>query len=179
MPILATCPSCQAALNAPDSAAGKQVRCPRCKTAVPIPKQDDEAEMQLLLDAAEDEVGQPTGTTSLPPPPRPTSATSRTGGTQPSATHQPKRSKINPRTPRPGGTTRFLALVFLIVGALCLLWGMGMDTTVSTGGQSVHNIGLISDKQLRVFGGLGSIAIGVLLRIMVAVEATHRDMNDP
>src|SRR4051794_961534 len=38
MPILVTCPKCAAKLNAPDSAAGKAVRCPKagCGTVVPV-----------------------------------------------------------------------------------------------------------------------------------------------
>ncbi|HSQ58202.1 MAG TPA: hypothetical protein VLM40_20930, partial [Gemmata sp.] len=39
MPILVVCPRCGAKLNAPDSGAGKHVRCPKegCGTIVPIP----------------------------------------------------------------------------------------------------------------------------------------------
>ena len=39
MPILVVCPACGARLNAPDSAAGKHVRCPKagCGTLVPVP----------------------------------------------------------------------------------------------------------------------------------------------
>jgi hypothetical protein len=39
MPILVTCPGCSAKLNAPDSAAGKKVRCPKsgCGTLIPVP----------------------------------------------------------------------------------------------------------------------------------------------
>jgi hypothetical protein len=32
------CPGCGSALNAPPSAAGKKVRCPRCQAAVPVPE---------------------------------------------------------------------------------------------------------------------------------------------
>jgi hypothetical protein len=39
MPILVTCPGCSAKLNAPDSAVGKNVKCPKpnCGTIVPVP----------------------------------------------------------------------------------------------------------------------------------------------
>src|SRR5262245_64848660 len=39
MPILVTCPGCSAKLNAPDSAAGKKVKCPKpnCGTVIPVP----------------------------------------------------------------------------------------------------------------------------------------------
>lgn len=39
MPILVVCPGCGASLNAPDSGAGKRVRCPKpnCGTLIPVP----------------------------------------------------------------------------------------------------------------------------------------------
>lgn len=37
MPIVVTCPSCPTKLSAPDGAAGKQVRCPKCGAAAPVP----------------------------------------------------------------------------------------------------------------------------------------------
>jgi hypothetical protein len=53
MPILVECPSCRAKLNAPDSAAGKKVRCPKaeCGTLVPVPE-PLEAEEVAVVDAA-------------------------------------------------------------------------------------------------------------------------------
>jgi hypothetical protein len=43
MPILLSCPGCGTRLNAPDSAAGKSVKCPRCQSTarVPAPGSDD------------------------------------------------------------------------------------------------------------------------------------------
>jgi TM2 domain-containing membrane protein YozV len=38
MPIAITCPSCGAKANAPDSAAGKKVKCPKCQGVVAVPK---------------------------------------------------------------------------------------------------------------------------------------------
>jgi predicted Zn finger-like uncharacterized protein len=37
MPILVTCPSCGARINAPDSAAGRKAKCPKCGTTISIP----------------------------------------------------------------------------------------------------------------------------------------------
>jgi len=37
MPITVTCPQCGKKLNAPDSAAGKQARCPGCKATMTLP----------------------------------------------------------------------------------------------------------------------------------------------
>jgi hypothetical protein len=37
MPITLTCPGCESRLNAPDSAAGKTLKCPKCKAAVAVP----------------------------------------------------------------------------------------------------------------------------------------------
>ena len=37
MPILVPCPGCKVTLRAPDAAAGRELRCPRCQTAVVLP----------------------------------------------------------------------------------------------------------------------------------------------
>jgi len=37
MPITIACPSCKARLNAPDTAAGKKVKCPKCQSPIPVP----------------------------------------------------------------------------------------------------------------------------------------------
>jgi TM2 domain-containing membrane protein YozV len=41
------CPSCSAALNAPDSAAGKRVKCPKCTSTIEVPG----AELPPVLEA--------------------------------------------------------------------------------------------------------------------------------
>lgn len=41
MPIKVICPNCSAKLKVPDALAGKAVRCVRCRTAVPVPEQDN------------------------------------------------------------------------------------------------------------------------------------------
>lgn len=41
MPIVVTCPGCPTKLSAPDTAAGKQVRCPKCGAAAPVPSADE------------------------------------------------------------------------------------------------------------------------------------------
>jgi TM2 domain-containing membrane protein YozV len=40
MPIVVTCPGCSTTLKAPDAAAGKKVKCPKCTSAVPVPAAD-------------------------------------------------------------------------------------------------------------------------------------------
>ena len=37
MPIPVVCGNCQTRLNAPDAAAGKKVKCPKCQTVMPVP----------------------------------------------------------------------------------------------------------------------------------------------
>lgn len=37
MPIAVKCPGCQAALKAPDTLAGKRVKCPKCQGVIPVP----------------------------------------------------------------------------------------------------------------------------------------------
>lgn len=44
MPIPITCPSCGKTLRAPDSAAGKQARCPACSAQIMVPEPVHEAE---------------------------------------------------------------------------------------------------------------------------------------
>ena len=51
MPIKFTCSTCNNKMQAPDSAAGKKVRCPSCKAAVAVPEPDD------LVDPDDDLVG--------------------------------------------------------------------------------------------------------------------------
>jgi len=45
MPISVVCPSCQKTINAPDSAAGKQGKCPGCQTVISIPAVESVAEL--------------------------------------------------------------------------------------------------------------------------------------
>jgi hypothetical protein len=72
------------------------------------------------------------------------------------------------------------AILFEIAGSLCLIYGIMATTTVSSGRDEVHNIGLIASKMLLVFGGLGALAIGALFRITVAVTAaTQRNASNP
>ncbi len=37
MPIVVTCPSCATTLKAPDAAAGKKVKCPKCTSTIAVP----------------------------------------------------------------------------------------------------------------------------------------------
>ncbi len=39
MPISVVCPHCTAKLNAPDTAAGKRVKCPKCQKPIPVPEE--------------------------------------------------------------------------------------------------------------------------------------------
>jgi|GEM_PF-3124262 len=48
MPIVVTCPGCPAKLSAPDDAAGKQIRCPKCGTIAPVPALIPAEEMPIV-----------------------------------------------------------------------------------------------------------------------------------
>lgn len=53
MPIVVLCPDCSARLTAPDSAAGKNVKCPKCQTlmtlpAAPPPEPEPEPEFEVV-----------------------------------------------------------------------------------------------------------------------------------
>ena len=45
MPIQVTCPSCRSMFNAPDNAAGKRAKCPKCGGAIDIPTSAAEEEV--------------------------------------------------------------------------------------------------------------------------------------
>ena len=47
MPINVTCPSCSATLRAPDTAAGKQIKCPKCQTVITVPGATAPPESQM------------------------------------------------------------------------------------------------------------------------------------
>lgn len=43
MPVRVRCPKCAKAINAPDGARGKAIKCPECETRVPVPVDDEVA----------------------------------------------------------------------------------------------------------------------------------------
>lgn len=79
------------------------------------------------------------------------------------------------RLPRPVHRRSFTlavgSLLLMVVGALFLLVGLGMDTTIrSKSGDEIHNLGLLFDKQLKVLGGFAAIGIGLLVEILQSVR---------
>lgn len=50
MPIAVVCPGCSAKLNAPDGAAGKKVKCPKCAGAITIPAPAASADFEVVED---------------------------------------------------------------------------------------------------------------------------------
>jgi hypothetical protein len=62
MSISVVCPKCSAKLTAPDSAAGKKVKCPKCQTTTPVPRLLPEEPAFEVVDEP-----QP----AEPPPPKP------------------------------------------------------------------------------------------------------------
>jgi hypothetical protein len=71
MPIDVTCPGCQATLRAPDAAAGKKIKCPKCQTVADVPAAAPPAGNQVS--AAPPPPPQPLATAApapAPPPPR-------------------------------------------------------------------------------------------------------------
>lgn len=67
MPIPVLCPGCSARLNAPDAAAGKNVKCPKCGTLMTIPAADD---FEVVDDAPKPPAKKP----AAPPPKSATTA---------------------------------------------------------------------------------------------------------
>jgi hypothetical protein len=125
MPILVVCPACGTKLSAPDSGAGKQVRCPKagCGTLVPVPE-PVEAEEVEVVDAA-----------IAPPKPKPV----RTAVAA-EEDDRPRRKRRDedddedddrPRRKRGRGAARGRSgastgkVVAIVVGGLLLLGGVG------------------------------------------------------
>jgi hypothetical protein len=69
MPITVLCPSCSAKLNAPDAAAGKKVKCPRCQSLMVVPQPAAEP---LDFEVVEEESPRPSAPAAAAQPKRPT-----------------------------------------------------------------------------------------------------------
>lgn len=73
MPISITCPSCGKKLSAPESAAGKRAKCPKCATIVMVPNPQepivDEPVAENPLDPDFDDLGLPAANPYASPPP--------------------------------------------------------------------------------------------------------------
>lgn len=52
MPIAVLCGNCNAKLNAPDAAAGKKVKCPKCATVLQIPAPEPEPDFEVVDEPA-------------------------------------------------------------------------------------------------------------------------------
>ena len=58
MPIQVTCPSCKSKFNAPDAAAGKKTKCPKCAGVIQIPEPAAEPAVEAeIFDAVEEQKG--------------------------------------------------------------------------------------------------------------------------
>ncbi len=100
MPIPVTCPNCGTRLNAPDAAAGKKVKCPRCAAPFPVPNPGEEP---MMVTAA------PAARPAAPPPPR---------------DYEPERQYTPPGMPGPGPQTGLqmgLGIASLALGAAALV----------------------------------------------------------
>src|SRR5262245_11675410 len=50
MPISVVCPSCSAKLGAPDAAAGKKVKCPKCQGSIVVPAPKAKPDFEVVED---------------------------------------------------------------------------------------------------------------------------------
>lgn len=48
MPIPVACPGCAVRLNAPDAAAGKRVKCPKCQTPISVPAPEPDPQFEVV-----------------------------------------------------------------------------------------------------------------------------------
>lgn len=70
MPVAVICGSCDAKLNAPDAAAGKTVKCPKCGVMLVIPFPEPDTDFEVIED---DQPAKPRPATKAPPPAKPKS----------------------------------------------------------------------------------------------------------
>lgn len=65
MPIPVLCPGCNVRLNAPDTAAGKNVKCPKCATLMTIPAASDDDDFEVVDEPPKKKASSP-GSTRQP-----------------------------------------------------------------------------------------------------------------
>jgi hypothetical protein len=105
LPIVVTCASCATRIKAPDSAAGKKVKCPKCATPVPVPAPDVEPLDEPDERGAEKQIER--------------------GRHQEDEDERPARGR-RPNSPRVGGRKEVSALgvVSLVIGGLGFLFSL-------------------------------------------------------
>jgi hypothetical protein len=84
MPIPVLCPGCSVRLNAPDAAAGKNVKCPKCQTLMTIPAADG-------MDLDDAPPSKPTPKRPPAPPPKSAPVRSAAGPARPPAAPPPRK----------------------------------------------------------------------------------------
>ena len=95
--MILTCPNCRKTLKAPDSAAGKKIRCPGCLEIIPIPAVDGgTASTSVAKPAAKPTP--PSASLSAAPSGRPANPSSAAGS-------KPKATSGSPTASAPDGTT--------------------------------------------------------------------------
>src|SRR5947209_5943634 len=111
MPITVTCPTCQSTLRAPDQAAGRKVKCPKCATAFEVA-----AVATVLPDDFGPAIRQPS--THVPPVPRPV-APARDEYYEPAP--RSRRAEVAGGMPQPTGAQVGLGISSLVVGIVGLV----------------------------------------------------------
>lgn len=163
MAIALKCPSCDPPLSAPDTAAGKTWRCPKCRVSVSVPASKWYADDFQI--AAEPESGPEKGAKDsreerpglTPDPSQAREAEAASDADRPLSLDDPEpRPRRNPRVVyREPPLSRLFAAILITCGILALIGGLGMDTTVAVDTPSIagerafgsstrfHNIGLL------------------------------------
>ncbi|QDU23307.1 hypothetical protein [Urbifossiella limnaea] len=67
-------------------------------------------------------------------------------------------------------------MILLVVGTVCLISGLDMDTTTDVPGQvgRVHNTGRLNDRLVRVVTGVGLIVFSGVLKVVAVLEESVR-----
>jgi len=143
MPISVTCPACSHGFTVSDSSAARRIKCPRCRTEVGVPRHPVPERLLKTVPPEEEE---------WTPRPR-----------------RPYRESV---------WLRILTALLILVGLIFTIGGLTLQTStyftpvgMGPGMAPFYDPSLMSEKQLRVLGGLAAIGLGILLKMLAVLQA--------
>ncbi len=165
MAIVVLCPSCSIRLTLGDDRAGTTFECPKCNNPMSVPP---------------DPSHRPD---PLPPTVPPSEDTKADRPMRKRRRHDEGGDKERRRPFRKieeKGALVVISWILIVAGLVATTAGIIEGTTVysdSIYSDRVHNIGLIAYKQFYLFGGLLTMVLGILTRMLSFLEATFRISN--
>ena len=165
MAIVVLCPSCSVRLTLGDDRAGTTFECPKCNNPMSVPPDPSHR------------------SDSLPPAMPPPEDTEADRPMRKRRRHDEDEDEDRRRRFRKIEEKVALVVIswlLIVAGLMATAAGIIEGTTVysdSIYSDRVHNIGLIAYKQFYLFGGLLTMVLGVLIRMLSFLEATFRISN--